>query len=134
MTVDPVQPAQDPAHPYFNTFFVDEDHMKQYGSQQSKDLWSLLHVSVDEIASMVEMMTFPFNASTLPNAVGFWIPRPLITEFLKILPTSYVNVGIDSRGNDYCKPDDAHPCDALREIFPRLRHLRLRLSTLCPAI
>ena len=134
MTVDPVQPAQDPAHPYSNAFFEDEYHMKQYGSQQSKDLWSLLHVSVDKFASMVEMMTFSFNVSTLPNAVGFWIPRPLITDFIKILPTTCVNVEIDSRGNDYCKPGDAHLCDALREIFPRLRHLRLRLSTLCPAI
>ena len=135
MTVDPVQPAQGPAHPHFNAFIEDKDHMKQHGSQQTKDLWSLLHVSVDKIASMVEMMTFSFNVvSTLPNAVGFWIPRPLITEFVKILPKTCVNVEIDSRGNDYCKPGDAHLCDALREILPRLRHLRLRLSTLCPAI
>ena len=134
MTVDPVQPAKKPGSPYGYAFLEDPDRMMQVGSQQSKELWFLLHVSVDKIATMVEMMTFSFNVSTLPKAVGFWIPRPLITEFIKILPKTCVNVEIDSRGNDYSEPGDAHLCDALREILPRLRHLRLRLSTLCPAI
>lgn len=108
--------------------------MQLHGSQQSQELWSLLHVSVDKIASMVEMMTFSFKVSTLPNAVGFWIPRPLITEFVKILPKTCVNVEIDSRGKDDSTPGVAHLCDALCEILPRLQHLRLRLSTLCPAM
>ena len=132
--VDPVQPAQKLGSPYVNAFREDPDRMHQHGSQQSKELWSLLHVSVDKIASMVEMMTFSFNVSTLPNAVGFWIPRPLITEFVKVLPKTCVNVEIDGRGKDDSEPGDAHLCDALREILPRLRHLRIRLSTLCPAI
>ena len=134
MTIGPVQPAKDPAAPYPNAFLEDEEHMKQYGSQQTQYLWSLLQISADKIASMVTMTTFSLTVSTHPNAIGFWIPRPLITEFVKILPKTCIHVEIDSRGDDYFKPGDAHLCDALREILPRLRHLRLRLSTLCPAI
>lgn len=132
--IDPVQPPMDPATLYPNAFLEDEEHMKQYGSRQSKDFWSILHFSVDKIASMVTMMTFSLIVSTKPFAIGFWIPRPLITEIVQILPRTCVNLEIDSRGNDYLRPGDAHLCDALRNILPRLRHLRLRLSTLCPAI
>ena len=134
MTIDPVQPAKDTTAPYPNTFLEDEQHMKQHGSQQSQHLWSLLRVSADKIATMLKMMTFSFTVSSHPSAIGFWIPRPLITEFVKILPETCVSVEVDSRGNDYFKPGDAHLCEALREILPRLRYLRVRLSTLCPAI
>ena len=134
ITIDPVQPAKDTTASYPDAFLEDDEHMKQHGSQQSQHLWSLLYISADKIASMVTMITFSLTVSSHPNAIGFWIPRPLISEFVKILPKTCVNVEIDSRGNDYFKPGDAHLCDALREILPRLRHLRVRLSTLCPAV
>lgn len=134
MTIDPVQPAKNTTAPYPNAFLEIEEYMKQHGSQQSQHLRSLLRVSADKIPTMVRMRTFSLTVSRLPNGTGFWIPRPLITEFVKNLPETCVDVEIDSRGNDYSKPGDAHLCDALREILPHLRHLRVRLSTLCPAI
>lgn len=133
VTIDPVQPAEDLTAPYPNAFLEDKVYMKQHGSQQSKDLWSTLHLSADNIASMINMTTFSLTVSTNPHAIGFWIPRPLITKIVQILPITCVNLEIDSRGKDHLKPGDAHLCDALRKILPRLRHLRLRLNTLCPA-
>lgn len=124
MTIDPVQP----------TFPEDREHISQHGSQQSKDLWFWLQFSLGKIASMTTLVTFSLNVSTRPKAIGFWIPRPLIMEFVRVLPNTCANLEIDTRGNDYYRPGDGHLCDALRKIFPQLRHLRLRLSTICPAI
>ena len=134
MTIDPVQPAKDAINPHFDMILQDEEVLKWRGSRESRRLWSLLHASADKIACMVKMVTFSITVSRRPHTIGFWIPRPLIAKFVKILPKTCVNVEIDSRGDDYFEPGEAHLCDALRGILPRLRHLRLSVSTLCPAM
>lgn len=108
--------------------------MKRNGSEESKTLWQLLRRTPDKLASMVNLRTFSITVSTEPNAIGFWIPRPEIAQLIKALPEACVNLELDTWGKDYFEPGSGHICDTLRGMLPRLRHLRLRLSTLCPAI
>ncbi|KAA6411221.1 MAG: hypothetical protein FRX48_04501 [Lasallia pustulata] len=131
--LDPIQPASDPAAPYPLAFKEDEEHMKRHGSQETKELWNQLQDISGKVSSMASLTTFSLTVSAQPSAIGFWIPRPTILSFLKLLPETCVNLEIDTRGQDYFGPGSGHLCDTIQEIVPRLRHLRLRLSTLCPA-
>lgn len=132
--VDPIQPARDPAAPYPLAFKEDEEHMKRHGSQESNELWLHLRGLSSKIASMTSLTTFSLIVSAKPYAMGFWIPRPTLQLLLKALPETCVNLEIDTRGQDYFEPGAGHLCDTVQDIFPRLQHLRLRLSTLCPAM
>ncbi len=133
-----MQPAKGPATSYPNPFYLiaflqDENDMKLTGSEESKVLWQHLRRTPDKLARMVNLKTFSLTVSTEPVTIGFWIPRPVIAQIVEALPEACVNLEIDSRGNDYFEPGSGHICDTLRGMLPRLRHLRLRLSTLCPA-
>jgi hypothetical protein len=138
ITINPVQPAKGPATSYPNLFYPieflqDETDMKLTGSKGSKVLWQHSRRTPDKLARMVNLKTFSLTVSTESVTIGFWIPRPVIAQIVEALPEACVNLEIDSRGNDYFKPGSGHICDTLRGMLPRLRHLRLRLSTLCPA-
>ncbi len=64
-----------------------------------------------------------------------WLPRPLLADFVAALPTSCFDFELDTKGHDSAGPGaPAHECDALRAILPRLRHLRLRVRLMRPAI
>lgn len=132
--IDSVQLAKDLAAPYPNAFLEDEEDMKRNGSEESRALWQSLRRAPDKLVSMVNLETFSLTVSPEPRTIGFWIPRPVIAQVIKALPEACVNLEIDARGNDYFEPGSGHVCDTLRGMLPRLRHLRLRLSTLCPAI
>ncbi|MCJ1365606.1 hypothetical protein MMC16_004731 [Acarospora aff. strigata] len=130
-----VQPEMQPGDPNPYAFLEDQAYMMRHGNQGSKRLWGSLRDIVGKVASMIRLMTFSFYISPEPyHGIGFWIPRPIVATIIKALPETCVNLEIDTRGLDYLEPGSAHLCEAVRGTLPHLRNLRLRLSTLCPAI
>lgn len=134
--IDPVQPARDPAAPEYAiyAFVEDEEQMQLHGSENTQCLWRHLRNTPNRIARMVNLTTFSFTITRKETTVGFWIPRPIIADLLRDLPSSCVNLEIDTRGHDFLTHGYGHLCDNIRAVLPRLHHLRLRLNVMCPAL
>lgn len=127
ITLDPIRPAE--------TDREFQQVLNYYGSQNIKALWHhLLQRLTDQIASMVKMTTFSFTVSSNTYACGFWIPMSIIATIIQSLPKACVNVEIDTRRYEELSPRYKHLCDDIRAILPRLQHLRLCLTTLCPSL
>lgn len=69
---------------------------------------------------------------------GAWVETGTIAALLTALPNSCVDLEVDTRGreddrvcNYYPVYGSTHLCPVIRDLLPRLRHLRLRLGTLC---
>ncbi|KAI9789896.1 MAG: hypothetical protein M1816_005665 [Peltula sp. TS41687] len=116
-------------------------HMMEHGNSKANLLWRWLREVPAIIGSMTKMTSFSLTVSNWnppldawAPVIGFWIPRPILFSIVERLPETCVSLEIDFKGYDSFEPRSVHPCDALRAIIPRLRHLRLRLNSLCPAI
>lgn len=70
---------------------------------------------------------------------GAWMKSSIIARLLGALPQSCIDLELDTQGRDddprchfHPKFGSAHLYDTIRILLPRLRHLRLRLGSLCP--
>lgn len=99
-------------------------------SKSIQQLWRLLEEFGSTLPSLGHLQFFSFLVRGGIN--NFWIPQPLLATLLSNLPTICTSLEIDTSGSDHVEPGTSHLCDTIREILPRLEHLRLDLSTLCP--
>lgn len=108
------------------------DNLELLGSTQIRRLRRLAAL----LSEMRNLSTFSFIFSDprSRNPHPRQLPRHVITTILEKLPTSCVNLEIDTNGLDFLVPNKPHFCDMLRRVLPRLQHLRLRLTYMCPAI
>lgn len=67
--------------------------------------------------------------------IGFRIDNKILRVLLQALPQSCVNLEVDTDMSDW-SPDDKPPhiCADLCGLLPRLRHVKLRMHTLCSRI
>ncbi|KAM3067389.1 hypothetical protein ACMFMG_005255 [Clarireedia jacksonii] len=103
------------------------------GTEDVRRLWNQLQRFTKLLLEFSNLATFSFNVIS-KGKNGFWIPRPLIANLVIALPQTCIAVQIDTQGQDLAEPGSAHLCNAIRTILPRLRHLRLRLSTMCTSL
>jgi hypothetical protein len=91
---------------------------------------------------MVELKTFRFKVS-MKSPVNEWIDQlhaPIIVSVFNALPKSITSLTIDNpweRSGFRRRPDDYHQicCQVLSQDFlPSLRHLCLRLRSICPRV
>lgn len=129
-----IQRATDLTAPHPYAFIEDEDHARQREIQESKRLWSYLEELSGRLAQLGCLITFALTVSTAPRQFGFAIPRRIVAKVIEGLPETCVNLEIDTHGRDYSEPGSTHLCETIREIVPRLRNLRVRLTTICPAM
>lgn len=112
-------------------------------------LWNHLDALVGIIRSgMTGLMSFSLCISKFPaggrtrghwsSPQGAWVKTGTIAALLAALPLSCVNLELDTRGREddracgfYPVYGSTHLCPTIRDLLPRLRHLRLRLGTLC---
>jgi hypothetical protein len=134
LCIDPVKPDLQPDTPHPYVFLEDGEDMRRFGSQASHRLWGHLRDIAAKVANMVGLVSFSLCTSPNPPKDGFWLPRPAIAAIIEALPHSCVNLEIDTRGQDLSNPGHTHLCTAVRATLPRLLNLRLRLSTMRPAI
>lgn len=63
------------------------------------------------------------------------IPRATIIALLGALPESCTNLELDTFGQDHRKDNEqAHVCDAVRCVLPRMQNVRIRLGAMCGAM
>lgn len=112
-------------------------------------LWNNLETLTDIIRSnMTGLVSFSLCISKLPpggrtaehwgDPHGAWVKTGTIAALLAALPRSCVDLELDTRGreddracNFYPVYGSTHLCPIIRDLLPRLRHLRLRLGTIC---
>ncbi|KAF2795234.1 hypothetical protein K505DRAFT_324201 [Melanomma pulvis-pyrius CBS 109.77] len=63
------------------------------------------------------------------------ISRATLIRLIDALPESCICLEVDTGGNDSREmKEQAHVCDAIRGILPRMQHVRLRLSAMCACL
>jgi hypothetical protein len=70
-----------------------------------------------------------------PYEIGFWLDISLLGHLLRCLPASCTSLELETSGLDWSpRPVSHHLCPDIWNILPRLRHLKLRIHTLCSRI
>lgn len=131
--IDPESPQKDSAGRYVE----DMTHMNRHGSSESRILWDRLRILAALIKKMNSLLTFSFVVAHNKNIIGvpgYGIPTSTIAWMIDHLPKGCVNLEIDSGAHDCFWSDSVHLCDKIRHVLPRLRHFRVRLYRLCPAM
>ena len=98
-------------------------------SESTQQLWHLFEGFGSILPGLNSLDSFSLLVRRGRN--NFWIPRPLIGTLLSRLPATCTSIEIDTFGSDRAEPGTLHLCETIRDILPRLHHLRLDLSTLC---
>lgn len=119
----------------------DPHKLASEGSGPTQALWKALDAfSSAVIPRLRHLFTFSLTLEhTLGEGLppGFWIhPRSLL-PILRNLPLSVENLEVDLAFSEHPFIHDnptIHICPVLRPLLPQLRHLRLRLECLCPAL
>jgi len=112
-------------------------------------LWSNLDTLAHIIRSnMTGLVSFSLCVSKFPpggrtgeywsDPSGAWVKTGTIADLLHAIPRSCVDLELDTRGREddracnFCPVyGSTHLCPVIRGLLPRLRHVRLRLGTLC---
>jgi hypothetical protein len=67
--------------------------------------------------------------------IGFWLNISVLGHLLRSLPASCTSLELDTSGTDWSpRPESHHLCSDIWYILPRLRHLKLRIHSLCSQI
>lgn len=129
--IDPVSPKLNSAGKYEET----TERLNRNGSSESRALWGRLERLAAMISKMNTLSAFSFfMASNLSTFPGFWIPSSIIASMIENLSNKCVSLEIDTSGREFSRLRSVHLCDKIRDVLPRLRHLRVRLYRLCPAM
>lgn len=101
-------------------------------SESTQQLWHLLEDLATLLPSLANLHSFNLRVQKGDNQ--FSLPRPLLATLLSSLPPTCTSLELDTSGSDRGEPNPRtlHLCETIRDILPRLTHLRLDLSTLCP--
>ena len=114
--------------PVFDAYVIDERNR----SVEAQPLWFHVRQTCGSLARMRNLTTFSFTVLS-GDLYNSWIPCSILGMLVQALPESCVNLEIDTQGEDL-STRSYHICDKLRNVLPRLRHFRLRLKNMCPAL
>jgi hypothetical protein len=74
-----------------------------------------------------------FSFIVLESSDRFYIPYDQLADLIDCLPETCVNLELDT-GCSRPTAVDPHLCPRLRQILPRMKHVRLSLKHMCPAM
>ena len=116
----------------------DPYQLRTQGSRATQAFWKDLESFATLISKMCKRTTFSLIVEPTPGEAakhGFWIHLRYLLTVLKALPKSFSSLELDLGLLDAARDDGPmHVCPALSRLLPQLRHLRLRLGTLCAVL
>ncbi|KAI1460989.1 hypothetical protein F4805DRAFT_351785 [Annulohypoxylon moriforme] len=90
------------------------------------------------LGSLNRLLSFSLHVpAIIPERCRFKISAHSIIGLIKSLPQCCLNIEIDSGGYDrniIAGGEEAHICESIRLILPRMHHVRIHLSLMCPAL
>ncbi|KAI0882618.1 uncharacterized protein GGS22DRAFT_169895 [Annulohypoxylon maeteangense] len=90
------------------------------------------------LGSLDRLLSFSLHVPAIvPERCRFKISARSIIGLVNSIPQSCVNIEIDSGGYDrniIAGGEEAHVCECLRLLLPRMNHVRIHLSLVCPAL
>ena len=116
----------------------DPCQLRKQGIRATQTLWKGMEAFATLIPKMCKLTTFSLILEPTPNDVaqhGFWIHLRYLLTVLEAFPNSVSSLELDLGLLDAVRDDGPkHVCPALSRLLPQLRHLRLRLGTLCAVL
>lgn len=107
---------------------------KGEGSAETQRLWLRLQLLLEKIKEMTNLSMFSFVVAPDSLRDGFWIPSQIVGAMIDSLPASCQSLEVDTKGRDYPRPKSAHLCNAIRNLLPQLKYVRLHLRAMCQAL
>ncbi|KAI2463752.1 hypothetical protein F4781DRAFT_415532 [Annulohypoxylon bovei var. microspora] len=90
------------------------------------------------LESLDKLLSFSLYVPiVIPERCRFKISARSIIGLINSLPRSCVNIEIDAGGYDrniIASGEEAHICENLRLVLPRMNHVRIHLSLVCPTL
>jgi len=124
----------------------DSDTLESYESHGCPKSQTL-HRSIERFSNLIspklaslESFSFFVNAPSVDEEVipaddGFWLEPAILGRLLRSLPASCTSLELETSGTDWSpRLDSHHLCPDIRYILPRLRHIKLRIYSLCSQI
>jgi len=101
--------------------------------ERFSDLISLKLTSLESLSFFVDAPLVNEEVNAADD--GFWLEPAVLGRLLRSLPASCTSLELDTSGTDWSpRPQSHHLCPDIRYILPRLRHIKLRIYTLCSCI
>ena len=92
----------------------------------------MLERLVPMIPQFVDLRSFSLVVAPAPHRL---IRRATIIALLDALPATCTNLELDTHAQDHREEDEkAHVCDAVRNLLPRMQHVRIRVGAMCSAM
>lgn len=110
------------------------EDFKRDGSPETQRLWVRLELLLEKVKWMNTLSNFSFVVAPDVLRDGFWIPSQIVGALIGRLPATCQGLEIDTKGRDYPRPHSAHICNAIRDVLPHLKYLRLHIRTMCHAL
>jgi len=102
----------------------------------TKVVWSRLLALAKALPTMKRLASFSFcvQQNDSEQSKNTWLQHGVLKALIENLPESCTGLEIDTarlRQEDYKK---VHLCDTIREVLPRMKHVRLSLGQLCESM
>ncbi|KAF3051002.1 hypothetical protein E8E11_002683 [Didymella keratinophila] len=110
--------------------FCEHPHVKNIAAH----IHSIAVEDLEQVSLLVPLLPRFCNL----RSFSFWlgkgshniIPQSILVKLVEALPSSCVNLELDTSGDDVRAEGDAsHLCDSLRRVLPRMQHVRLRIRS-----
>lgn len=113
--------------------------MRNNGNHDTNTLWLALRQLCTVLPHLRCLETFSFTVRSdrpIASTFGFWLRHGDMYSLLTSLPLSLRSLELDTAGYEDSTATDSSRdlCAVIATRFPKLEHLRLRLSRYCPRL
>lgn len=96
--------------------------------------WENMRQLIDVLPKMARLKSFSLVFHDFPVVESGWFRSDETCRLLESLPKSCVAIEVDTNGLDGWVKPTHHICQTIRKILPRMKHVRLKLGSLCKCI
>lgn len=103
----------------------------------TKVVWKCLQTLAAALPAMSHLISFSFcvqESKIKGSDTGLWLQHGAIKGLIENLPETCTGIEIDTASLKQLDCKKVHLCDTIREVLPRMKHVRLRLGQLCESI
>lgn len=100
----------------------------------TEPFWENMRRLIDIVPKMINLKSFSMVFHDFPIVEDGWFRSEETCCLLESLPKSCIAIEVDTNGLDGWAKPTPHICQTIQKILPRMKHVRLRLGSLCECI